>query len=279
MTEWQAGDYNAHSRLQQAMAEQHIARLRLDGSERLLDVGCGDGKITARIAERLPRGGAVGVDPSTRMIAFAREHFDSAKWPNLRFELGDARALPFGAEFDRVVSFNALHWVPEAEAALRSIRRALRPGGQALLVFVSKGDGKRMEEVMEEVRRRPRWAGYFDGFRDPFVHLGPDDYRRLAGRAGLEVVSITPEEDHWDFGSREEFLGFVRTTGYEWTNRLPEAERPAYLNECVDRYQELNAPDNVFHFFQMETVLTPARPRRGCRRAPGSAPPALAAAS
>src|SRR5205823_701256 len=109
MTEWDAAEYARRSSLQEAMAEEALALLHLEGSERVLDVGCGDGKITAQIAARLPRGAVTGVDSSQDMIAFALSHFAPALWPNLRFEVADARRLPFREEFDLVVSFNALH--------------------------------------------------------------------------------------------------------------------------------------------------------------------------
>src|SRR5512140_1399422 len=105
------------------MAAEVLALLRFDGHEQVLDVGCGDGRITAGIAARVPRGGVTGVDPSRAMIARAVATFGAATHPNLRFGVGDARTLAFDDAFDRVVSFNALHWVPEQDAALRSIRR------------------------------------------------------------------------------------------------------------------------------------------------------------
>src|SRR3954465_4980742 len=120
MAEWNAGEYNRHSSLQAALAEEQLGRLTLDGTERVLDVSCGDGKITAEIAARVPRGFVLGVDPSQNMIAFATGHFGPPTRPNLRFEGADARRLTFRHEFDRVFSFNALHWVPEQGAALRS---------------------------------------------------------------------------------------------------------------------------------------------------------------
>lgn len=80
MTEWNAVGYSEISRLQEAMAEEQLALLDLAGTERILDVGCGDGKITA-IAARLPRGSALGVDPSREMIAFASSHFGAPAHP------------------------------------------------------------------------------------------------------------------------------------------------------------------------------------------------------
>src|SRR5271163_4930408 len=119
MTEWKASEYERISALQHTMAEEVLALLSLKGDERVLDIGCGNGKNTSEIAARVPRGSVVGVDFSTNMIAFARSQY-VASHPNLKFEVADARHLPFGPEFDLVVSFNALHWVPEQELALRS---------------------------------------------------------------------------------------------------------------------------------------------------------------
>ena len=132
MTEWDAAEYARRSSLQEAMAEEALALLNLEGSQRVLDVGCGDGKITAQIAARLSNGTVTGVDSSQDMIGFASSHFGPTLRPNLRFEVADARCLPFREEFDLVVSFNALHWVPEQEAALYEapfayVREHVRP--------------------------------------------------------------------------------------------------------------------------------------------------------
>src|SRR5271169_1472649 len=75
MTEWHASDYYGQSGLQKAMAEEQLSLLSLEGAERILDLGCGDGKITAEIATRVPRGSVLGVDPSRDMVAFASSHF------------------------------------------------------------------------------------------------------------------------------------------------------------------------------------------------------------
>ncbi len=115
MTEWNAPGYASVAGLQEAMAAEVLSLLDLKGTERVLDLGCGSGKVTAEIAVRVPQGTVVGVDSSADMIAFASSHFGPTVRPNLRFETGDVRRLPFREEFDLVVSFNALHWIPEQE--------------------------------------------------------------------------------------------------------------------------------------------------------------------
>ena len=260
MTEWHASDYDRQSGLQQAMAEGQLGRLTLEGGERILDVGCGDGKITAEIAARVPRGSALGVDPSRDMIAFASSHFGPPALANLRFEVADAGRLPYRNEFDLVVSFNALHWVREQDAALGSIRAALKPGGWALLRLVPSGRRESLEAVIEEVRQRARWAGSFTGFRRPYVHFTPEEYRALAERAEFRVVRLHVEDKAWDFKTRETFVAFARATFVEWTQRLPESEWEAFITDVLDRYQSIAADSrqevNTFKFYQMEVELT-----------------------
>src|SRR5262245_17481695 len=259
MTEWHASDYHRQSNLQQAMAEEQLGRLTLEGGERVLDVGCGDGKITAEIAARVPRGSVLGVDPSHEMIAFASSRFGPPAQANLRFEVADARRLLYRNEFDLVVSFNALHWVAEQDAALSSIRAALEPTGRALLQMVPKGKRESLEDVIEEVRKRPRWAGNFAGFRKPHAHFTPEEYRALAERAGFRVMRLHVEDKAWDFKAREAFAAFAKATFVEWTQRLPEGEWEAFITDVLDRYQTVAADNpqeaNTFKFYQMEVEL------------------------
>jgi trans-aconitate methyltransferase len=271
MTEWHASDYSRVSGLQQAMAEEQLGRLTLEGGERVLDVGCGDGKITAEIAARVPRGSVLGIDPSRDMVAFASSHFGPPARANLRFEAADVRALPYRGEFDLVVSFNALHWVPEQDVALASIRAALKPDGRALLRLVSEGRRKCLEDVLEDVRRRAPWAGHFPGFRKPYVHLPPEEYRALAERCGFRVLGLRVEDRAWDFQTREAFVAFARATFVEWTRCLPEARWQDFITEVLDSYQAVAADSpaeaNTFKFYQMEVALAPAR-EEGLRPSP-----------
>ena len=260
MAEWNASDYNRQSSLQEALAREQLSRLTLAGAERVLDVGCGDGKVTAEIAGLVPRGSVLGIDPSHNMIDFACRHFDTAERPNLRFEVADARRLTYRSEFDLVVSFNALHWVPEQEDALRCIRAALKPGGRALLRFVPREAGWAIEYIIEEVRLRKRWAGFFTGFRPPFAHFTPAQYREMAERSGLLVDHILVENGSWDFQSREAFAAFCGATFVEWNRKVPEPDRPAFIADVLDHYSAAAChhpgEENVFKFQQMEVALT-----------------------
>src|ERR1700761_1951302 len=129
MTEWNALGYQKISALQQAMAAEVLARLDIRNATRALDLGCGNGKITAEVARRVPHGAVLGLDASSDMIAFAREHFAPATYPNLNFGVADIRNLTFRGEFDNVLSFNALHWIPDQATALKAIHASMSQGG------------------------------------------------------------------------------------------------------------------------------------------------------
>ncbi|MHC4459685.1 MAG: class I SAM-dependent methyltransferase [Planctomycetota bacterium] len=108
---WNAKDYEKHSQVQQQWARELIAKLNLEGTEDILDLGCGDGKVTAEIARNTPSGSIVGVDNSSSMIELASERFPANKYPNLIFMVMDAVQLAFIEGFDVVFSNAALHWV------------------------------------------------------------------------------------------------------------------------------------------------------------------------
>jgi trans-aconitate 2-methyltransferase len=256
MAEWNASEYARLSTLQAAMAEEVLALLDVKSMEHILDVGCGNGKTTAEIAARVPDGRVVGVDASATMIEFASAH---NRRPNLTFAVADARHLNFAQEFDLVVSFNALHWIPEQRLALQSIRNAIKSGGRVQLRFVPKGERKSLENVIEETRLSTRWRGYFTSFRDPYLHLTPEEYASLAEQQGFRVMGTHTAAKAWDFESRAAFEAFGSVTFVEWTQHLPEPERLSFVRDVLDRYQHVacDAPgeENFFRFYQMDIAL------------------------
>ncbi|WP_245631984.1 class I SAM-dependent methyltransferase [Edaphobacter aggregans] len=255
VTEWNAPEYARISELQHAMAAEVLSLLDLGDAKSVLDLGCGTGNVTAEIAARVPEGRVVGVDASGEMIAFAKERYGAAVWPNLSFEVCDIRRIGFRDEFDLVVSFNALHWIPEQEVALRAIHTAMKPGGAAQLRLVPKGERKSLEDVLEETRKSAKWCTYFDGYRNPYLHLTAEEYSALAAECGLRAVSMDVKDKAWDFGSRAGFHTFGSVTFVEWTRRLPEEAKSTFIDDALDRYSAVAGDDRTFRFYQMDIRL------------------------
>ena len=257
-TEWDAEAYRQVSALQEWLAGKSLASLTLRGDERVLDVGCGDGRISAAIAARLPRGSVLGVDASQHMVDFAAATFPPASHANLRFAVADAAALALPAEFDRAVSFNALHWVHDLAAALRGLLAALVPGGRAVLRFVPAGNRRSLEDVIEDTSAAPEWRASFADHRAPFIHPDAGDYAALARAAGFTVSHSRVVHEVWDFGSRAAFASFADATFVAWTSRLPEERHAGFITDVLDRYAAVLPPPpapHAFVFDQLEIAL------------------------
>jgi hypothetical protein len=109
---WNPEDYAQHSDAQLKWARELRSRLNLRGDESLLDVGCGDGKITADFAKTIANGRVIGVDSSPEMVNYASQTYPTSQYPNLQFLCMDARSLVLAETFDVVFSNATLHWVP-----------------------------------------------------------------------------------------------------------------------------------------------------------------------
>lgn len=253
---WNAAHYVCHSSLQEAMAAQVLSFVELRGDERVLDLGCGDGRISARLAaERVPRGSVLGVDVSPDMVAFAQtRHADVG---NLAFVVGDARQARFADEFDAVVSFNALHWLPNPAPAFTAIRAALVPRGKVWLRLVTQGPVTSLEETVERLRRDAAWSGWFESFADPYLRLRDVEVAALARDSGLALLQMRTRLERWDFGNREAFFGFCRAGLGAWTCRLPAELQDRFVEAALDGYAGLEESEGatVFRFYQTDLAL------------------------
>jgi trans-aconitate 2-methyltransferase len=256
MADWDGAGYAHISGLQRAMAMASLESVAVAGTERVLDVGCGDGYVTRLIASRVPDGSVLGVDPSPRMIEAARTADD--RLTNLSFQVGDVTTMTFGSDFDLVVSFNALHWVADQETAYRNIAAALKPNGRVLVQFVCHGSRPSVERIAMDVTRDSRWAPAFADFAQPFVHIDPDDLTAIAGSAGLEVTQQSVIDREWDFGSREQFAQWCAVGFSDWTSRLPAPDVPAFVDTVADKYQTVVGRPGVFRFLQLRAELRPS---------------------
>ncbi len=243
MYQWNAEDYARHSGGQEVWARELLASLDLQPDDRVLDIGSGDGRMTAALAERAPRGRVVGVDSSIDMIRHARAQFAGERWRNLTFMQADASALPFESEFSLVYSSATLHWVTEHRPVIAGIARALRPGGRLVAQMGGHGNCATMIAAVEEVARRARWAAAFERFKSPYAFHRPHDYRRWLEEAGFEVFEsrlIPKDMVHTDRGA---LVGWIRTAWHPYTAPVAPAERTQFIEEVADQYLAAHPPD------------------------------------
>ncbi len=234
MIKWNPAEYARQSSHQQAWARELIAKLKLTGREAVLDIGCGDGKVTAELAAQVPAGKVVGVDSSPEMIAFAAEKF--ALQNNLRFEVADASDLPFKNQFDVVFSNAALHWVDDHGPVLAGIRRSLKTGGRILLQMGGKGNASQLISIILPLMRREDWLPYFRDFKFSYGFHGPGEYRLWLSEANLRPLRMQLIPKLMLHDSPAALSGWLRTTWMPYVHPVPEPLRKRWINEIIDRY-------------------------------------------
>jgi trans-aconitate methyltransferase len=195
-----------------------IELLQPEAGERILDLGCGTGQLTAQLAAA--GANVLGVDLSEEMIAAARRQH-----PQLRFEIADARALPFDGEFDSVFSNAALHWVEEAESAAAGIARALKPGGRFVAEFGGRGNVKTLWGAIQAAFSRV--VG--DEAVSPWYFPGVAEYATVLERAGLEVTYATLFDRFTPLEGDNGLRNWVAMFGDHVLGRVPAERREAFL--------------------------------------------------
>jgi trans-aconitate methyltransferase len=239
---WDPEDYERHSAQQERWARELVAKLQLAGDETVLDIGCGDGKVTAEIASQVPRGRVLGIDSSADMVRRAGELHPPVH-PNLRFEVGDASQLEFDSEFSVVFSNAALHWVHDQRPVLRGIARSLRGEGRVLVQMGGKGNAADVVAVLDEVTALPRWREYFAGFVFPYGFYDPGEYRPWLVEASLRPTRVELVPKDMVHAGREGLAGWLRTTWMPYLERVPAEMRPELVEDVLDAYLARNPLD------------------------------------
>jgi len=178
--DWNSNLYEAKHAFVWKAADSLLELLDAQPGERILDLGCGTGHLTEKIATRGTD--VIGLDHSQTMLDQAR-----ASFPHLRFEQGDARDFSFDQPFDAVFSNATLHWVKPPEQAAACIAKALRPGGRFVAEFGGRGNVRTIESAIHSVANRMGQPLTESLWFYPSIA----EYAAVLEQAGLEVTFAT----------------------------------------------------------------------------------------
>jgi trans-aconitate 2-methyltransferase len=240
---WNPADYAANSVVQQTWARELIAKFHLRGDEHILDVGCGDGKVTAEIARAVPHGSVTGIDASPQMIEFAKKTFLAKKFPNLRFRVMDARKIKFERQFDLVFSNAALHWVDDHQAILRGVARVLKSEGRLVVSCGGKGNAQDVFVALRPEMRLKRWREFFRAMPTPYFFYTPEDYEKWLPKFGFKIQEIKLAPKDATYEGANGFATWLRTTWIPYVQRVPENLREEFIAAVTERYVANHPPD------------------------------------
>jgi len=234
--EWDAAAYQRLSEPQFEWGKRVLERLPLVGDETVIDAGCGSGRLTALLAERVPRGRVVAVDQSVNMVGEARERL--ARF-GARVEVLCADLTTFVAErpVEAVFSTATFHWIHDHARLFASVHASLAPGGRLVAQCGGEGNLARFHAHAEEVCASDRYARWFDGFEPAWYFQGPDVTAERLRDAGFVEFACDLEQAPTPFADATTFRDFVRAVVLRaHLARLPDdATRDAYLDDVVAR--------------------------------------------
>jgi trans-aconitate 2-methyltransferase len=167
-----------------------LERLDLDGDEYVMDAGCGSGRVTARLLERLPDGRVLCVDASESMIAKARE----ALGDRADYLVADLAELKIERPVDVIFSTATFHWIPDHDRLFSRLHAALRAGGHLVAQCGGEGNVARHARNIVTVATRPEFIEHFEGMDMMWNFAPPDETEERLRRAGFEHVKCWLED-------------------------------------------------------------------------------------
>ena len=220
--DWNAATYERVSAPLEAMGRDVLDRLRLGGDETVLDAGCGTGRVTRALVERLPHGRVIGVDGSPSMIARAR----AALPPEVELRVADLLDLRVEEPVDAILSTATFHWIADHDALFTRLHAALVPGGRLVAQCGGEGNIAAVRAAIERVGH-PALAGW----AGPWRFASPAETEARLRGLGFTAVWCWPQHVRVEPGDPLEYLGTVVLGSH--LERFAPAERGPFADAVL----------------------------------------------
>jgi trans-aconitate methyltransferase len=229
---WDAQSYHENSSAQQTAARQLLSRVHFAPDQHILDVGCGDGKITFEIAHRSILSCVHGIDISLDMVRFAQSKYQECK--NLTFSVQNAETLSEREKFDMLFSSFALQWIEDIGRFIGAAHRALKPGGQ-FVATIPLSISRPLEAALTKTTSSPIWEPFFKHFATGWHFQKPSIYKELLVTNEFRILQFDLTMQEQVFPSRKHLEDYIR----QWLthlSRLPEEQKAPFFKELMDDY-------------------------------------------
>jgi trans-aconitate 2-methyltransferase len=237
---WDGPAYDRVSTPMERLGREVMERLDLRGDETVLDAGCGSGRLTEILRERVPRGRVIGVDASASMIDAAHDRLGEGA--DLR--CADLVGLDLGAErVDVVFSTATFHWIADHEGLFRSLRGAMRDGGRFVAQCGGAGNVVNVHGAAEAACGLDPFAAHFAGWQGPWHFATPQDSERRLRAAGFDDVRCWLAERPVTPDDPRDFLRTIVLGAH--LDQLPPELHDPYLDAVLERLGERPTIDYV----------------------------------
>jgi trans-aconitate 2-methyltransferase len=237
--EWDGSSYDRISGVMQSMGLEVLSRLELAGDETVIDAGCGSGRVTEALMERLPHGRVIGVDESASMIASARERLGPA--PELL--VADLLELHVEEPADAILSTATFHWIGDHERLFARLHACLRPGGRLLAQCGGEGNISELRRRAMIVGEREPYGAHLRSFQPPWNYAAPGVTRERLLAAGFASAECWLKPAPQQPEHPREFLETIVLQPH--VHALPQELRGRFMDEVLDELGEPVVVDYV----------------------------------
>ena len=227
--DWDAAGYDRVADPQEAWGREMLARLPLSGDETVLDAGCGTGRVTELLIERLPDGGVIGVDASQAMIEAAQQRLGE----RAVLRIGNLTELELEAPVDAVFSNAVFHWIPEHDRLFERLYAALRTGGRLAAQCGARGNAASVREAVRAAYDRPAFTGVTRPPADTWNFATPEETAERLRAAGFSKVEAWSAERPVTPADPRTFLATVILGPH--LERMPEDLHATFVDAVLDR--------------------------------------------
>jgi len=245
---WDGSSYDRLSSPMEALGREVVARLELRGDETVLDAGCGSGRVTEPLLERLPHGRVIGVDGSPSMIERARQRLGE----RAELHVADLLDLELEEPVDAVFSSATFHWIADHDRLFERLFAALEPGGRLLAQCGGEGNIATVVAALHLATREPPFAPHFEGWPGPWNYAGPKDTVARLQRAGFVDASAGLHDEPVVPDDPREYFATIMLGSH--LERLPGDLRGRFVDRVL---AELGDPVTVDYVRLTMSARTP----------------------
>jgi trans-aconitate methyltransferase len=204
--------------------------LALNGNEIILDLGCGDGVLTERLASLVPDGEVIGVDASVGMINTAKKVEKS----NLSFVYMDINSMNFDNCFDVIFSNSVVHWIKDQKLLLENCLLALKTNGFIKWNFGSEKNASNFISTVKTVMNDDAYKKYFTNFEWPWFMPPKTEYEKIISNVGFREISIAYENEDKYFHDCDEMIEWIDTAAIvPFIQHLPDTQKESIRNSVI----------------------------------------------